>query len=113
MYNKEYNQKNFKSKSEKQRYEYELIRKTLVELMGNCCSRCKFEDWRALQLDHVNGDGAEDRKINGKPSLRKYKEMISNPKLREHLQLLCANCNWIKRYENNENRRRKIAIDQT
>jgi hypothetical protein len=59
---------------------------------------------RALQIDHVNGGGTKERKIyNGQ---NRYaiilKRLLENSK---EYQILCANCNWIKRYNNNENRK--------
>ena len=56
-----------------------------------------------MPLDHVNGGGfAEYRKYNGYSRL--YKKILGDTEGR--YQLLCANCNWIKRYENNEVKRR-------
>jgi len=51
-------------------------RQKVVDSLGGVCVRCGFSDIRALQIDHIKN---------------KY-------------QLLCANCNWIKRYEDKEKR---------
>ncbi len=32
--------------------------------MGNKCVKCGFSDPRALQIDHINGDGMDNRWIN-------------------------------------------------
>ncbi|MBI3937123.1 MAG: hypothetical protein HY323_09110 [Betaproteobacteria bacterium] len=69
-----------------------------IEHLGRKCRRCGFEDWRALQIDHVNGDGRKDRERDGN-RYRLFRSIIAHP---EKYQLLCANCNWIKRYENGE-----------
>lgn len=73
----------------------------LFEAVGTKCSRCGFSDLRALQIDHINGKTIDekDRRLNPLFDLRK----LSLDEIREKYQLLCANCNWIKRYENNEN----------
>lgn len=75
----------------------------LIEKLGNSkCKRCGFDDIRALQLDHVKGDGVNDRKRfkNIQYMWLYYNE---HPKIaRKKLQVLCANCNWIKRSEKNE-----------
>jgi len=71
------------------------------------CSKCGFTDWRALQIDHIDGKGHLERKMykGKKMSLtrKKQRELIEqNP---SNYQILCANCNWIKRYENQEGRK--------
>jgi len=75
---------------------YESRKATIFIHFGNKCNRCGFDDYRALQIDHINGEGGiERRKTNGIPFLnRVLKELNSNK-----YQLLCANCNWIKRAE--------------
>lgn len=70
--------------------------------MGGACVRCGYDDdIRALQIDHVNGDGRlKTRKINTNTP-RYYAEVLANP---DQFQLLCANCNVIKRMANGEHR---------
>ena len=79
-----------------------------LEALGPVCVRCGFEDVRALQIDHVNGGGADEFKAMG--NYRMYKK-VCDPVNHHLYQVLCANCNWIKRHENDENpnRRRKNA----
>lgn len=73
-------------------------RKLAVEKLGGKCKKCSFSDYRALQIDHVNGDGSEERKI--RKSINR--KIVLNLTDVSRYQLLCANCNWIKRVENNE-----------
>ncbi len=65
--------------------------------LGGICCRCGFSDSRALQIDHVDGEGSEDRRGI-------YRGKFLNKVLAASTgyQLLCANCNWIKRFENEE-----------
>lgn len=78
------------------------VRRRLLDALGNKCVQCGFADWRALQIDHVTGDGRADPHRYG--SRNSYaKIVLANP---DKYQLLCANCNWIKRYEQNECGRR-------
>ena len=73
------------------------VRTAALELLGGVCRRCGFSDVRALQIDHKFGGGSKERKkYNGHIDIR-----VSLATLWKY-QLLCANCNWIKRYENNE-----------
>jgi hypothetical protein len=76
------------------------IRLEIFAFFGGECVRCGFSDTRALQLDHVNGDGMRGRNwYLGK----RYKYIKDHPdEARMRLQLLCANCNWIKRVDNGE-----------
>jgi len=72
----------------------------LIEDLGGECKRCGFRDPRALQIDHVNGDGAVDRiEFPNTNNARFYKEVRENP---DRYMLMCANCNWIKRHEQME-----------
>lgn len=75
------------------------IRKKLLELVGKIeCIKCGFSDWRALQFDHINGGGNKESHISRDPN-KMRRDIMENP---NKYQVLCANCNWIKRYENNE-----------
>lgn len=75
-----------------------LRRDTLLAYGGKCV-RCGFDDPRALQIDHVNGGGATERRALGLDKvLRKQFAAAGNGEY----QLLCANCNQIKKHENKE-----------
>jgi RNase P subunit RPR2 len=67
------------------------------------CAKCGYSDVRALGLDHINGRGSEQRKKgfvgNG------YYSWLKKNGFPPGLQVLCMNCNWIKRVDNNELRR--------
>jgi hypothetical protein len=74
------------------------VRLQMIEDLGGKCVRCGFDDWRALQVDHIHGGGRKDPHYGG--SRYAYaKHVRAN---RDKYQLLCANCNWIKRYETAE-----------
>jgi len=73
----------------------------LVSLGKKCC-RCGFDDVRALQIDHVHGGGC---RLGGHGTPIFHREVIRSVSMgEEKYQLLCANCNWIKRAENGEYR---------
>ncbi len=73
-------------------------RKELIAFLGGKCVDCGYDrDWRAMCIDHVYGDGCVERK--------QYAPNAIYPLVRKHqerYQLLCANCNQIKAYENSE-----------
>lgn len=83
------------------------LRRLLIDAFGGECSRCGFKDIRALQIDHVNGGGAKERREQSSRSSShnlKYVNIRIDSFLKgeNKYQLLCANCNWIKRIENKE-----------
>ena len=80
---------------------YDRDRSRAIMLMGGKCVRCGFSDKRALHIDHINGGGCRDRK-NGNygKSARFLREAVGGNGIK--YQLLCANCNWIKRVEMGE-----------
>lgn len=83
----------------------EIWKLKLFDALGNVCKRCGFEDRRALQIDHINGGGQADRKSMGYKSgypYTYYKKILAMADYPARYQLLCANCNWIKKAENNE-----------
>lgn len=68
------------------------------------CQRCGFEDVRALTVDHIAGGGCKHRKeVTGRShgSLDFYKWIIKN-NFPPMFQILCSNCQSIKRWENKE-----------
>ncbi len=81
---------------------YDKLRAQALAALGNACVRCGFDDWRALQIDHINGGGSQEKKQIHVESL--YRRVIAGT---PGYQCLCANCNWIKRYENGEHGIRK------
>jgi len=74
------------------------IRKKALERLGGKCVRCGFSDIRALQIDHVNGGGAKELQTIGSYGIM-FRILKGNT---SDYQLLCANCNWIKRVEKKE-----------
>jgi hypothetical protein len=72
----------------------------ILDLLGNKCVRCGETDWRCLQIDHINGGGTKDFAHGANA---RYCKIIREIKAGlNKYQLLCANCNWKKRYENHE-----------
>lgn len=89
---------------EAQRQHRYAVRRQILRLLGGeKCVHCGYDkDWRALQVDHINGGGKHDTRTSGGNTalwaLRNW--ILSNPKTARKLyQVLCCNCNWIKRFE--------------
>lgn len=79
----------------------------IFHLLGDKCSNSNClipngcTDIRCLQIDHVNGNGSKEKRRKGGEMYYRIvlKEIKAGSK---DYQLLCANCNWIKRYNNRE-----------
>lgn len=74
----------------------------VLDKYGRSCVTCGFSDIRALQIDHMNNDGAKERKSLGGQNFsgwRFYEYLIKNG-LPDGYQTLCANCNMIKQLNN-------------
>ena len=104
-YSKEWYHRNHDENRRKRRENNKKRRKEILAFLGDKCKRCGYdEDYRALQIDHVNGDGGKDRKKYGHSASALKRDVHSHP---EKYQLLCANCNWIKRDEQKEQYKEK------
>lgn len=79
----------------------EKIRNEIFDILGHACVKCGFADERALQIDHINGGGSKTRRAEG--GNRYYSNILTKIQASSNeYQILCANCNWIKRLENKE-----------
>lgn len=74
----------------------ERLKNEIYSKLGDKCSRCGFSDPRALHIDHVNNDGYADR-FGIPSSSTRYRAVIADNSNR--YQILCANCNFIKKHE--------------
>lgn len=84
------------------------IKELIYDKLGHICKNCGFADKRALCIDHKNGGGvAELKKLS---VFQYYKKVLED--VTDMYQILCHNCNWIKRSENNEVRKqiKKIQL---
>ena len=103
---KRWNYKNSEKMSVYIKKYIERLKNAALELLGGKCSRCSFDDIRALQFDHINGGGLAEKKTRKR---NHYKNIIESVLKKENkYQILCANCNWIKRCENGEVRNGKV-----
>lgn len=91
----------YRSQDAAYRLEYRRTRRLeLLARWGAVCVRCGFDDVRALHIDHVNGGGRKESRSMSATAYRRH--LLAAPK--DNYQVLCANCNSIKRIENGEHR---------
>jgi len=72
------------------------LKDKVFAMYGAACSCCGFSDMRALTLDHVLNNGAEERKELGERGV--YNRAIERHRSNEY-RILCMNCQFIKRVE--------------
>jgi len=82
--------------AEQSRRAKERLRNKVFSVFGEVCVICGFSDKRALTLDHVLNNGAKEREEIGERGV--YSRAI-RPENRHEYQMLCMNCQFIKRHE--------------
>ncbi len=101
---KAWRQNNLEKDNQNKRNRERKAREEALVALGGKCVRCGFNDPRALQFDHINGDGYLEEHYKNHSTKQYYRLVAKNPD--NMYQILCANCNWIKRFENNEHGQR-------
>jgi hypothetical protein len=106
-----------KWRAENRQYKIDRSRQVRAErkikafaILGGVCVKCGYEDHRALQVDHINGCGVSHKERNRtqtESGEKLYRRIVLGLVDLTKYQLLCANCNWIKRVENDECRWRQ------
>lgn len=86
------------------------IRQEVVRVLGSKCANpdCRWQNEDGtigctnpviLQVDHVNGGGTKERNALSYPAM--YRKILNGA---TGYQLLCANCNWLKKVALSEHR---------
>lgn len=99
---REYYLKHRPEETEKRAQDTRALRAILLQKLGGKCLICGWDDWRALQIDHIHGGGCKEKRESGVTGINYLLRLLDDPELVNKYQLLCANHNWVKRYENNE-----------
>lgn len=86
---------------------YYSIKEKVYSKYGNQCAHCSEQRSPCLSIDHVNGNGAEDRRET-KGSTAFLLKVLSDDS--GEYQILCMNCQWMKRHRNKEGLRRKPRL---
>ncbi|MDE1828411.1 MAG: hypothetical protein KGH65_04585 [Candidatus Micrarchaeota archaeon] len=79
------------------------------------CKECGEKNRLLLTIDHINENGAKERRALGKKGGIEFYIWLKRRDYPSGYQVLCYNCNWLKRYNNKETTRskysKKIKID--
>ena len=68
------------------------MKREVIAGYGGACSCCGERRFEFLSIDHVNNDGAEERKVLAASSMYYKLKRDGFPTAR--YRLLCMNCNW-------------------
>lgn len=92
---------NLENKAQYARRRHAELRADLFAKLGqDSCVSCGYSDLRALAIDHKNGGGGKHRRSVGSGTAY-VRHLLSLPQdqLLAEFQVLCANCNAVKRDE--------------
>jgi hypothetical protein len=101
-----------KKRAIQERKRRKALKEKVYAKFGNKCNNpaCQWlmpdglrgcSDTRCLQIDHKFGDAKKDEKNGYARGSNKFLKAVLED-LENRYQLLCANCNWIKRFINGE-----------
>lgn len=101
VYDKQYNELNRDKRLAYMKARREKFKDDVLNAYGRSCAICGFDDIRALQIDHIENDGAAERKSLGGKSVSgwRFYEILKARGYPEGYQTLCANCNNIKQWD--------------
>jgi len=74
----------------------QAMRQRLLDMYGTACAVCGYSDKRALTLDHINGDGAIERREFGERGVYRVALQEYQP---HRYRTLCMNCQFIEHKE--------------
>lgn len=72
------------------------IHASAIKNLGSKCSCCAETHVTMLEVDHVNNDGASERREDNRNNFRTYQRIRDFPESRTRYQVLCSNCNHSK-----------------
>lgn len=70
--------------------ERRALRQAVLDLLGGSCACCGESEYVFLDIDHINDDGAEERR---RTKVATWRLALVEP---TRFQVLCRNCNWAK-----------------
>lgn len=97
----EYRERNRAVIRQKGRETRQLLKDEALTRYGATCARCGYDNPLALCIDHINNDGAAERRALGGQSFSgwRFYHYLKRMGWPSGYQTLCANCNLIKHLE--------------
>lgn len=95
IYRLEYYARNKDAHAERSRLLLYKYKSQVINKLGGKCVNCGIDDIRVLQINHLDGDGGEERLYG----MNMYKVILDGSRDTDDLDIRCANCNIIYEYE--------------
>lgn len=73
------------------------IKQKVINRYGGECKFCHAKDIACLSIDHINDDGANERRRFRLNNGTRWYRILLKSTIRTDLQVLCMNCQWRKR----------------
>jgi hypothetical protein len=88
-----------KKRSEGAQKRNQILKQTVIEHYGNKCAwvGCDVADLDMLSIDHIENDGAQEKKVYRSAGFNFYRYVIKNGFPEGKYQVLCFNHQWKKR----------------
>lgn len=77
-------------KQERAARERRATRQAVLDILGSWCACCGEREYVFLDIDHINNDGAAERR---RTKTATWRLALVEP---HRFQVLCKNCNWAK-----------------
>jgi hypothetical protein len=101
-------------KEQRQAIDMRCRQKRKLEILGHysdeklVCAKCGFSDIRALTIDHIEGGGCKHRRELKTGSGEGFYQWLKRNNFPEGYQVLCSNCQLIKRMEEGEDKKWRL-----
>ena len=87
--------KNKEMMNERDRRRNYRLKVEMVSMMGGECTGCGLTEISLLTVDHIDNDGYKTK--NRQKGMSFYRKILRGTVSSDRLQLLCYNCNNVKR----------------
>jgi len=90
---------------------YDALRLAALKKVGHGilkCNRCGCDKYEWLEINHINGGGCKERKIENGSKF--YESIVSGVRKIDDLELLCRPCNLIDAAERMSGRKYVVTI---
>ncbi len=100
QYDFEWRRKNRSQHLQQKKVYQKKIRQMVHEIYGSKCVWCGQTYEAILCLDHINNDGAKERKRRSHKAthFHIWEDFKKTGEWRKDIQILCISCNWAKAY---------------
>jgi len=92
---------------------WKILHDKAIYKIGNKCFNCSESMIEFLEIEHINGDGMEERSKFKGDQYAIYRNIINDKRSIDDLRIACGNCNHILAYKPEELERAKCRESMT